>query len=303
MLLLILALQTAQSPSDAVLNAARRAVTTLADTAAVRAAQYRPITEIGVPDGVPFQGRHWFVGSDTLPDVPMERPSFVMFSPVGGVLRRVGVAYAARLGLEEPAPPGLGGDPSAEWHDHFWCNDVPGAPRGFVVNVAEQCKARGGTLDPRRTTMVHVWTDVPSPEGVYGHDNPALPFLAVGLAPPTAHDLHDRARARTMRALGMALGETYDARLPVANRIMRQNTNAAMADSVAGRRAAIRGLIPALKAAESSGDRRAYEGVAGQIIAEWEALLGLYGRMAATPQLQAQVGRANERVLTVSAHH
>lgn len=305
MLLLILALQGAHAhaPSDSVLGAARRAVTTLGDTAALRAAQYRPITEMGVPDGVPFQGRHWSVRADTIADIPLARPQFVMFSPVNGVLKRVGVAYAARLRLDEPAPASLGGDASVHWHDHFWCNGVPGFPRGFVVNVAANCAARGGSLDPRRLAMAHVWTDVPNPEGVYGNDNPALPFVAVGLTPPTAHELHDSASSRAVRALGMALGETYDARLPVANRIQRENTNAALADSVSRRRAAIRALVPSLKDAESNRDRAAYDRIAAEIVAEWQALLGLYGRMAATPELQAQVARANGRVLTVSAHN
>ncbi|HJR15356.1 MAG TPA: hypothetical protein VJ808_00770, partial [Gemmatimonadales bacterium] len=59
LLLLLTALQATPSPADTVLAAARRAVVRLSDTAAARAAGYRPITEIGVPDKVPFQGEHW----------------------------------------------------------------------------------------------------------------------------------------------------------------------------------------------------------------------------------------------------
>ncbi len=151
--------------------------------------------------------------------------------------------------------------------------------------------------------MVHVWTDVPNPHGLYGHDNPALPFVAVGLTPRSAHELHDAARARFVRTLGMALGETYDSRLPVANRVQRQNTNAAIADSVGRRRAAIAARVAPLEAAQSSGDRAAYDRIAAEIVAEWEALLGLYERMAATAELRTQVARAHERVVTVSAHN
>ena len=74
-------------------------------------------------------------------------------------------------------------------------------------------------------------------------------------------------------------------------------------EEVAARRAAIAALVPALKQAQAAGNRAAYDQAATLTIAEWEALLGLYGRMAPTPQLKAQVGRAHERVLTVSAHH
>ena len=151
--------------------------------------------------------------------------------------------------------------------------------------------------------MVHVWTDVPNPEGQYGHDNPALPFVAVGLTPPGAHDLHDSAHARAVRTLGLALAETYGSRMPVANRVVRENRDSALADSVAGHRAAIAELIPAMQQAQTSRDRAAYERLVERAIAEWKALLALYQQMATTPQLKAQVLRGHERVLTVSAHH
>ena len=303
-ILLLLALQTAPA-GDAVLAAARRSVADLGDTAAVRAAGFRPITELRIPDGLPFQGWHWRrVGpGDTLPDVALDRPSFVMFAVVNGVPQRVGIAYSALLLLDAPAPPGLGGDLSATWHDHFWCDSVPNVQGGFLVNERAACGNRGGKLDPRRTAMVHVWTDVANPEGQYGNDNPALPYVAVGLTPPAGHDLHDAAQHRRARALGMALAETYGSRMPVSNRVQRENQDAALVDSVAARRAAIAALVPALKQAQTSGNRAAYDQAATRTIAEWEALLGLYGRMAPTPQLKAQVQRAHERVLTVSAHH
>ena len=304
-ILLLIALQAAPASADTVMAAARRAVAQLGDTAAVRAAGYNPITESRIPDGLPFQGWHWrrLQPGDTLPEIGLDRPSFIMFAPVNGVPKRIGIAYSTRLLLDAPAPAGLGGDPAAKWHDHFWCDSVPTAPGGFLVNDRAACDARGGNLDPRRAAMVHVWTDVPNPEGVYGHDNPGLPFVAVGLTPPAAHDLHDPARHRAARALGLALAETYGSRMPVANRVQRENRDSALADSVGRRRAAIVALIPALKQAQTTGDRPAYERVAARTVAEWEALLGLYQRMASTPQLKAQVQRAHERVLTVSAHH
>jgi hypothetical protein len=304
-ILLLLALQVTPARGDVVMQAARKAVTTLGDTAAVRAAGYNPITEDRIPDGLPFQGWHWRRAQpgDTVPDVGIDRPSFVMFAPVNGVPKRVGVAYSSALLLDAPAPSGLAGDPAAKWHDHFWCDSVPNVNGGFLVNAREGCTDRGGKLAPRRTAMVHVWTDVPNPEGQYGNDNPALPFVAVGLAPPSEHDVHDAARVRATRALGMALAETYNSRMPVSNRVQRDNRDPVLADSVEKRRAAIAALVPALKRAQTANDRATYEQIATKTVAEWEALIGLYQRMAATPQLKAQVQRAHERVLTVSAHH
>jgi hypothetical protein len=305
MLLLLMALQTAQTPGDEVLAAARRAVAQLGDTGAVRAAGYRPITEMRIPDGLPFQGWHWRLPPrDTGPNVALDPPSFIMFGLVNGVPARIGVAYSTALLLDAPAPAGLGDDPTAKWHDHYWCVGVPSSPpAGFLVNDRSVCETLGGTLAPRRTAMVHVWTDVPNPEGVYGNDNLRLPYAAVGLGGPGAHIVHDPARWRAARKLGMALAETYGSRMPVSNRVQRENRDTVLADSVGRRRAAIAALIPALKHAETVGDPAAYEQAAAQAIVEWEALLGLYQRMAATPQLKAQVQRANDRVITVSAHH
>ena len=301
LLLLLTSLQTTQSPAYTVLAAARRSVVRLNDTAAARAAGYRPITEMGIPDKVPFQGEHWSLPiRDSTPIVPLERPAFLMFGPVNGVHRRIGLAYTTRLRLEEPSPEGPGGDPAAKWHDHFWCDSVPGRPDGFVVNQSDGCTSQGGVLNPRRAVMVHVWTDVDNPEGVYGHDNPALPFVALGLTPPSSHDLHHSEKARALRKLAWAMGEVYDARLPLTRRIERENRNPALADSLQRQRRVLAGLIPRLK--RSEGDRSAYERVAAQFVAEWDAMLGLYERMA-SPELRPRVKRRHEAVIAVSAHH
>jgi hypothetical protein len=223
-----------------------------------------------------------------------------MFGPVNGVHRRIGLAYSTRLRLEDPSPNGLGGDPAAKWHDHFWCDSVPTRPKGFVVNQRENCTSQGGVLNPRRAVMVHLWTDVNNPEGVYGHDNPALPFVALGLTPPTAHDLHHAEKARAVRKLAWALGEAYDARLPLTRRIERENRNPALADSLRQRRTVLAALIPELKRAE--GNDSAYQLVAARVVTEWDAMLGIYERMA-SPELRPRVKRRHEAVIAVSAHH
>lgn len=301
LLLLLTTLQVAQNPTDTVLAAARRAVAQLNDTAAARAAGYRPIAEMGIPDNVPFQGQHWSLPlRDTTASVPLDHPAFLMFGPVNGVYRRIGLAYSTRLLLKEPAPPGLAGDPSAKWHDHFWCDSIPARPGGFVVNQQENCTSQGGVINPRRAVMVHVWTDVENPEGVYGHDNPALPFVAHGLTPPTMHDMHDAKKALALRRLGWALGEAYDARLPLTRRIERENRNPALSDSLQQRRRALAALIPELK--RSEGDREAYQRAAAKVVAEWDAMIGMYERMASA-ELRPRVRRRHDAVISVSAHH
>ncbi len=282
---------------ERVLAAARNAVAPISDTAAARAAGYRPIEELGIPDRNPFQGQHWFsrARSDTLPDVSHDAPSFVMFSPVNGTLRRIAVAYAAQLRLESPTPEGLGSDSSAMWHVHVLCHFSSPSGRPIVDQVPDTtlCRSRGGEPRPRKTVMIHVWTDVANPEGVYGHDNPALPFIALGLTPPETS-------ARESRELALALGESYGARLENGYLIEQANQNAALADSLRAHRAAITAVVPELRRADAAHDARVYDRVATRIRAHGKAIEHVYEQMA-KPDALADLRRQYESILTTSA--
>jgi len=284
---------------ERVLAAARNAVAPISDTAAARAAGYRPIEELGIPDRNPFQGQHWFsrARSDTLPDVSLDAPSFVMFSPVNGTLRRIAVAYAARLRLESPTPEGLGSDSSAMWHVHVLCHFSSPSGRPIVDQVPDTavCRTRGGEPQPRKTVMIHVWTDVTNPEGVYGHDNPALPFIALGLTPPETS-------ARAARELALALGESYGARLENGYLIEQANGNPALADSLRRHRAAISALVPELQRADRAHDTPGYDRVAARIRAEGRTIERTYERMA-KPAALADLQRQYESILTMSMMH
>jgi len=308
MLILLLALQAApqQSVAETVVASARRAMAPLADTSAARTHGFVPLFEVRLLDRTPFQGEHWIhqprLAADTTTTIGLDEPAFVMFGLINGRTERVGTAYIARLRQGTPGPVGLGGDNEAEWHTHQFCRSVPGMGALILADGAEDCIALGGTTSPRQIFMVHVWTDVPNPEGMYAHDNPALPYLAVGLKPPEPHDLHDPSRARTTRALAMALAETYNARMPVARGIELANSDSALADSLRVHRAAIARQIPALQSADKSGDRKAYEAIAQRMIGDWEAMVQFYERMAPTPERLARLKRETQMALTHSHH-
>jgi hypothetical protein len=307
MLIFLLALQAApQSITQSVVADARRAIAPLTDTIAARTNGFVPLFEVRITDRTPFQGEHWIhqprLAADTTLSIGLNEPAFVMFGLVNGRTERVGTAYITRLRQGATGPVGLGGDNGAEWHTHQFCRNVPGLGALILADGAEDCVAQGGTTTPRQLFMVHVWTDVPNPEGMYAHDNPALPYLAVGLKPPGPHDLHDPGRVHTTRALALAIAETYDARMPVARGVERGNTDAALADSMRAHRAAIAARIPALKSADASGDRNAYDKTAQRMIGEWEALVRLYEHMAPTPETLARLKRETEMALTHSHH-
>jgi len=291
------------SAAESVLAAARRAAAPIPDTAAARAAGFVPIEELGIPDRNPFQGQHWYNGAraDTLSDVPLGTPAFVMFAPVNGKLQRIAVAYSARLGIAEKPPTALGRDSSAMWHAHVMCRLAGPGGRTISDQVPDTaaCRARGGAPFPRKTVMIHVWTDVPNPAGIYGHDNPALPFIVLGLTPPEMSELHDAAGARAVRALALALGETYGARLENAYLIEQANQNVGLADSLHAHRSAISALLPRLRRADSARDRSGYSRVAARIRAEGTAVEGIYERMA-TPDARLLLRRQYEAILTKS---
>lgn len=292
--------------ADTVLAAARSSVAAIKDTAAARAAGYKPIEELGIPNQNPFQGKHWYKGAnaDTLREVRLATPSFIMFSPVNGTLQRIAVAYSTRLRLPTPIPAALGPDSAAMWHVHVLCTfQRPEGPLVDQIPDTAACRARGGEPFPRKTVMVHVWTDVTNPEGVYGHDNPALPYLAVGLSANAQAPLHDPARSRDARALAMALGETYGMRIEEATLLERVNTNAALADSLRAHRAAITALLPALRQADRANDASAFDRVAQSMRAEEERLIQIYQLMARNPDEAALMRRDYEQTLTTSAMH
>jgi len=272
------------------------------DTAAARAAGFAPLARGDIQDLSPFQGQHWLRLDRVLRhDSEVDAPSFVMFVPVGGVMKPVGVAYSVRIGHEESPPAELDGS-RAPWHLHQLCFQIPGEGRALAEGV-DDCRARGGTPTPRQLAMVHAWTGANNPEGSYAHDNLALPYVAVGLTPPSAADLPEPAAWRRARALGLALGETYGARLPYARRIELVNRDASLRDSLELHRTALRRLSRGLVAAERSSDSTHWSGLASKAISEWDRLALLYERMAPTPEVRAQFRRQRDAALGGGHHH
>jgi hypothetical protein len=289
--------------AERVLAAARRAAALIPDTAAARAAGFVPIEELGIPDRNPFQGQHWYKAAhaDTLLDVPLATPSFVMFAPVNGKLQRIAVAYSTQLRIDAEPPTELSGDSSAMWHVHVLCHLTSPGGRTIVDQVPDTtvCRARGGIPNSHKTAMIHVWTDVPDPVGIYGPDNPALPFIVLGLTPPEMSELHDVARSRAVRALALALGETYGARLENAYLIEQANQNIGLADSLRAHRAAIGALLAGLRRADRAHDRDTYGQVAARIRAEGTAVERIYEQMA-TPDARVLLRRQREATLSSS---
>ena len=281
---LLLALALGQNP-DSVVARATKAIQPLTDSASLHNAGFAPLAFGPVRDLTPFQGQHWLSIGRVLvmamqnAPVDIDNPSFVMFLPVNGTLKPVGVAYTERIASKAAAPTTFAGMP-AMWHTHMFCRNVPG--EGQVLSDGlEDCTDRGGQPTRNQIAMIHTWT-IPNPDGPFAHDNPALPYIAVGLKPPAHPNREDR-------MFGIALGETYGALLPEGHRIDHEARAAGTIEVLAAQRKILRDLVPQLVAAEKSGDKAKFDVLRKKMMSTYSTLLEAYHGLASTPQIKSRL--------------
>ncbi|MBM4184119.1 MAG: hypothetical protein FJ207_07800 [Gemmatimonadetes bacterium] len=230
------------SPAHEQIETVRHAVEQFASPDAARAGGFRPVLGL-----IPTMGTHW-VSVERMrsrAERDLERPEHLMFSPVNGEQRLVGVAFAYQARPGESRPDLFAGDLDA-WHTH------------------PEISPPGQEL-----TMLHVWF-VASPDGPFAGHNPFLPYWAVGLTAPDASRLADGEDSRRIRALALALAETVELGQDDTGLLRR------FADAVRARtepeRDRIRALIPRLVVADSAEDEAAWNEAADAAIAEWEQI-------------------------------
>jgi hypothetical protein len=291
---LLLALALQQVP-DSLVTRAKDAIRPLVDSASLHNAGYVPLAFGPVRDLTPFQGQHWLAMGRIVANTPVDllKPTFVMYLPLRDSLIPVGVAYSRRIGGTAPVPTDLAGT-AVEWHTHVFCANVPGEGRVLADGV-DDCKDRGGTPTVAQIAMVHTWT-VPNPDGPNAHDNPSLPYIATGLKPPAKPTRDDR-------LFGVALGETYGAKLPEAHRIDRVAQLAGTGQLLAQHRAALRELVPQLVAAEKSGDKAKFDALRKKTISTWNALLSTYHALEPTPEVGKRLDIELSQLLGEEMHH
>ncbi|HEY9226612.1 MAG TPA: hypothetical protein VIP11_08205 [Gemmatimonadaceae bacterium] len=295
-LVAILLAATLQQGPDSVINHAREALNPLTDSAVLHKAGYFAIGFGGnVKDLSPFQGQHWLQVRQFLTNQPLalDKPNITIYLPVRDSLIPVGVAYTKRVVVNTPSPTDIGGV-QAEWHVHISCRGIPGEGQVLADGV-EDCLARGGDPAPNQITMVHAWT-VPNPDGAYAHDNPALPFIALGLKTPS-HFMRDE------RLFAVALGEAYGARLMTGALIERYTATAAKPHKLETYRATMRGLARELLAAEQKGDTKQYDAVRKRVLATWAVLADEYRAAAPTAQIRQRFDVELEQLLAGGHHH
>lgn len=299
--------ETAQQASakhlaDSIVATAKAAIGTLDDSTALHHAGYFAIGfGAGIKDLTPFQGQHWIAFARFLANEPTQlaKPTFLMYLPVHDSLIPIGVAYTRRIPSDSTLPTSLAGV-ETEWHSHVFCRNLPGEGNA-LADGPDDCKARNGTIAPNQIAMVHAWT-VPNPDGPYAHDNPALPFIATGLAVP-------QHMSRDERMLGLALGESYGAKLPVAHRIEFAATKigTAKVQELATHRATLRDLAGQIRDAERAKDDARVKLLDKRAVDEYTTIAGIYRAIAPSAELRArfdtELNDAVEGMAGMAHHH
>jgi hypothetical protein len=221
------------------LEQVRRAAAAFPTPEAARAAGYEPVF-----GHVPLQGEH-FVRTDLVAGDRFDprHPPVLIYAPVDGRPALVGAAYAYLRPASAPAPEGFDG-PEDVWHTHDDLVRVPG----------------------RRLYMTHVWLGE-SPDGVFAHYNAAIPFRAAGLAAPAR--AHDAVSVRRVRQLARALAL---ATMPPREVEWAERTPS-VRTAAEPHRAAIRALLPRLRAAQRSGDTALFDGLSADAVRHADALI------------------------------
>jgi len=289
-------LAVALQQPDSVIARAQAAIAPLTDSATLHKAGYFAIGfGGGAKDLSPFQGQHWLHVRQFLQNQPLaiEKPNIMMFLPVRDSLIPIGVAYTKRVVANTPSPNDIFGVP-AEWHVHIFCTGIPGQGQVLADGVTD-CLERGGNPAPNQITMVHAWT-VSNPDGPYGHDNPALPFIATGLKPPQ-HFMRDE------RLFAIALAESYGGRLMTAAIIERYTATAGTSSKLETHRATMREHVRDLLAAERKGDTKTYDATKKKVLATWATIVDEYHTLAPTPQIRKRFDTELEQLLAVAHHH
>ena len=227
------------------------------------AAGYRP--RFG---DVPLQGEHFSNRELVLTGTfDIEHPPILMFAPIGGEQKLVGVAYAYEVKEGEATPDGFDG--AARWHEHPALS-LPG----------------------KRLVMTHVWF-IDSPSGPFAHDNLTLPFLERGIGYPPDGWLD----APTLRKLALTLSLARP-RPPGSSRAIEGPRNDSIVAVLMQQRDSVNGQVSSLEAARVAGKRAEYRKIASAIAGREDAIIATVKAIPTDPLGRAFFSRLIDEALT-----
>lgn len=242
---------------------ARRVASAFDTPEKARAAGYLP--RFG---DVPLQGEHFSNRQLVLAGTfDLEHPPILMFAPINGEQKLIGVAYAYEVKEGEATPDGFDG--AAMWHEHPALS-LPG----------------------KRLVMTHVWF-IDSPNGPFAHDNLALPFLERGIGYPPDGWLD----APTLRKLALTLSLARP-RPPGSSRAIEGPRNDSIVAVLTEQRDSVNTLAELLEAARIAGKRAEYRKVAAEIAGREDAIIATVKAIPIDPLGRAFFSRLIDEALT-----
>jgi hypothetical protein len=258
------------------IDTVRRAVARYASPQAAEDAGYQPVFGL-----VPLQGVH-YVQPDLVRDGKFElaRPPVLMYAPVGGEPKLVGVAYAYEHPRAQPAPEGFDG-PSDDWHAH---DELSPDPNEHIV-------------------MVHVWlTDAPG--GPFARYNTWLPYMAASLERPSAAEL-TAPGPRGERARRFAFALAIATHPPQLFDLLETRGGPELTRVAYPHRRALMGMVDSLESAERRRDRAAYNRLMTRTLAHSDSLMAAYRGSVRSPRAREFIDMALDEMMGLGreGHH
>jgi hypothetical protein len=254
--------------AKAQIDTVRRAVAKYADPETAEDDGYKPVFGL-----IPLQGFH-YVRPDLVEGgkFDLKRPPVLMYAPVKGEPKLVGVAYAYQHPRSLPLPDGFDG-PNDDWHTHD-----------------ELSREEG-----KHIVMIHVWlTD--APDGPFARYNPWLPYMAASLQRPSASEL-TAANAHGERARRFAFALAIATHPPQLFDLLEDRGGPKLTRIAYPHRRVLMAAVDSLEAAERRGDRAAYERLVTLCIAHSDSLMAAYRGTARSPQAQALIDQALDELM------
>jgi hypothetical protein len=256
--------------AKAQIDSVRQAVSRYADPQTAEDAGYQPVFGL-----VPLQGVH-YVRPDLVRDSTfnLTKPPVLMYAPVAGKPKLVGVAYAYEHPRSRPVPEGFDG-PNDDWHTH---DELSRDPTEHIV-------------------MVHLWlTD--APDGPFARYNPYLPYMAASLERPSASQL-TATTAKGERARRFAFALAIATHPPQLFDVIETRGGPELTKKAYPHRRALVTLVDSLRVAEQKGDKAAYDRVVTKAIAHTDALMAAYRGTVRSPQAREFIDKVLDELMGV----
>jgi hypothetical protein len=262
--------------AQAQIDSVRQSVSRFADPQAAEDAGYQPVFGL-----VPLQGVH-YVRPDLVRDSTfnLTKPPVLMYAPVAGKPKLVGVAYAYEHPRSRPVPEGFDG-PNDDWHMH---DELSRDPSEHIV-------------------MVHLWL-TEAPDGPFARYNPYLPYMAASLKRPTASQL-TAMTTKGERARRFAFALAIATHPPQLFDVLETRGGPELTKVAYPHRRALVTLVDSLRIAEKQDDKAAYDRIVTRALAHSDALMAAYRGTVRSPQAREFIDKVLDELMGVGheGHH